>query len=159
MANERIAVVYDITKSLNKHGEIKGRNKKDKRMKKAKCVHHKYTHKMKLKPTIFNSGDGYCVCTICGKRFPTALFDDDSVKKSVKGIQEINEQAKYMSVATGAGKEAVEYFSKTGVVLQSFGKNYKKVRLLAQKQNSIKGKKKKKRGGSGSSQYGSWGNN
>ena len=156
MAN--IPVIMEISKSLNKKGEIRGRSKKETKKLRAMCTHHKYNKKMKLKPAIFNTNDGYCVCTLCGKRFPTKLFDDNELKGIVGDMKTINEQAKYMSVAIGGGKEAVDYFTKTGAVLQSYQKNYKKIRFIAQKQSKIHGKKKNKRNvATGSSQFGSWG--
>lgn len=157
MAN--IPVISEITKSLNKKGEIRGRSKKETKKLKAMCTHHKYNKKGKLKAAVFNTGDGYCICELCGKRFPTKLFDDNELKGIVHDMKTINEQAKYMAVAIGGGKEAIDYFAKTGVVLQSYQKNYKKIRFTAQKQSKIHGKNKKnhnRNGMGGSAQFGSW---
>lgn len=158
---EKLKVVYQTTKVLNKKGKIKGKNKKETKALKAQCCHHMYNKKMKQKPTIFRTGDDYAICEACGARFPVKVFEDDELNARIKGFEEMNNQAKYIAVAVGAGNSTVEYFSKVGAAIQPFKKTYKKIRTIAQKKNSLNKKKNKKgnRTGGGSAQYGSWGSN
>jgi hypothetical protein len=158
---EKLKVVYQTTKVLNKKGEIKGKNKKETKSLKGACPHHKYNKKMKMKPTIFRTGDDYAICEACGARFPVKVFEDEELNARVKSFEEMNNQAKYIAVAVGAGNEAADYFSKLGSIIKPFQKHYKKIRTVAQKKNSINKKKNKKgnRIAGGSAQYGSWGSN
>ena len=73
----------------------------------------------------------------------------------VGGMKEMNNQAKFMSIATNAGDQMSDYFATMGSMLVSFKKNAKKLRTVAEKQGSVREKKKKRN--QGSSMYGSWG--
>lgn len=156
MANFKNGPVGMVTNALNKKGTLKGKNKKETKQLKAICPHHKFNKKGKLKPTIFNNGDGTCTCEMCGARFPASFYKNNELDDVVGGMQTLNDQAKYMAVSLGAGNETIEYFSQAGGILGKYKKAYKKIRNVAEKQNSVK-KKKNKKGGYGSSQYGSWG--
>lgn len=155
---EKLKVVYQTTKALNKKGKIKGKNKKETRALKGGCCHHIYNKKMKLKPNIFRTGDEYAICNGCGARFPVKVFEDDELNARINSFEEMNNQAKYISVAAGAGNEIAEYFSHVGVAIKPFKKAYKKIRNLAQKKQAINKKRKKgnKHFGGGSAQYGTW---
>ena len=78
-------------------------------------------------------------------------------------MKELNNQAKFLSIATNSGEEMSALFSKTGVLLGIYKKNYKKLRKIAEKQSNItggkKGKKNKNKGNGGTSSdaFGSWG--
>lgn len=159
MANNSIKPVKLVTEALNKKGKLKGKNKKDKKMLQLICPHHKYTRKGKLHPTIFNNNDGSCICTLCGQTFPAKFYSNKDLGEAVGNIRSINEQAKYMAVATGAGNNTVDYFSNFAVSLGQYKKVYKKVRNVAEKRGNIrnKGKNKNNHSSAGSSQYGSWG--
>ena len=50
------SVAERISKSLNKHGEIKGENKKETKILKAMCNHHKLTKQQKIKAMVYNNG-------------------------------------------------------------------------------------------------------
>ena len=145
-----------VTEALNKKGALKGKSKKETKVLKALCPHHKYSKKGKLKPTIFNNGDGTCVCTMCGKKFPASLYNNENLGQIVGDMKTLNEQSKYMAVATGAGPATIDYYSQFGVMIGNYKKSYKKLRNVIAKQDSIK-QKKKKRAGTTSAQYGSWG--
>lgn len=146
--------VIKVTKSLNKKGKLKGSNKKETKMLKGICPHHKITKKGKVVPTIFNNGD-YCICSICGGKFPASFYTNDEMDTIVGGMKEMNNQAKFMSIATNAGDQMSDYFATMGSMLVSFKKNAKKLRTVAEKQGSVREKKKKRN--QGSSMYGSWG--
>lgn len=154
--NRKNGPVQMVTRAINKKGRLKGKNKKETKMLKASCPHHRYNKKGKLKPTIFNNNDGTCICTMCGGKFPAKFYDNDQLGQIVGDMRTLNEQSKYMAVATGSGDSTVEYFSQTGAILSKYKKAYKKVRSFADKQSNIKNKKKKKVA-TGSSQYGGWG--
>jgi hypothetical protein len=148
--------VQTVTRSINKRGELKGKDKKETKYLKAICPHHKYNKKGKLKPTIFNNNDGTCICTMCGQKFPTKLYDNDQLGQIVGDMKTLNEQAKYMAVATGSGGNGVDFFAQVGAVLAKYKKSYKKLRTIASKQSHVKEKKRKKNS-MGSNQYGTWG--
>ena len=76
-------IVATITANLNKHGEIKGSNKKETKNLKAMCPHHKLTKKGKNKAMVWNNGDGSLKCTMCDNRVPTDLKSKEDVKKTV----------------------------------------------------------------------------
>ena len=146
--------VVKITKALTKKGKLKGNNKKETKMLKHICPHHKINKKGKVVPTIFNNGD-YCVCTMCKHKFPASFYTNDEYDEAIGTMTEMNDQAKFMSVATNAGDNMVDYFANMGAMLGTFKKNAKKLRNVAEKQGSVKQKKKKHN--QGSSMYGSWG--
>lgn len=152
--------VSKLTKCLNKKGELRGSNKKETKMLKGICVHHKYNKNGKLKSTLFNNGDEYCLCTMCGQKVLPKFYEKDEVKDNVKAMKEMTNQLKFMAVATNSGENMVNYFCECGAMLQSYKKNAMKLTTIAKKQGNVKNKKKNKNGGgSGSSQYGSWGHN
>ena len=72
-------------------------------------------------------------------------------------MKEMNNHNKFTSVATNSGDQMIDYFGQFGVMLESYKKNTKKVRNVAEKQGNVKNKKKNRNGSNGSSQYGSWG--
>ena len=146
--------VVKVTKSTNKKGNLKGKNKKETKMLKAICPHHRINKKGKVVPTIFNNGD-YCICTLCGAKFRANFYSKEEVKEAVGAMKEMNNQAKFMSVATNAGENMCDYFGSFGAMIGTFSKNMKKITKVAQKQGAVKEKKKKH--DQGSSMYGSWG--
>lgn len=151
----RIKQVELVTKAISKHGKLKAENKKKKKMLKKICPHHKYNRHGKVKPTIFPDGDGACICTMCGATFPAKFFSNNEIKEIVGEMKSVNEQAKYLSVAVGAGQNTVDYHTDLAVKLGTFAKSYKKLRGVASKKDTIKKKKNKR--SQGSAQYGSWG--
>lgn len=158
MAQNKLLV--KITSMLNKHGEIKGKDKKETKALKGSCPHWKINKKGKKVTNIKIIGD-YGICKACGAKIPLHLYSNDEVKKTVNGFRDLNNQAKFLSIATNSGDEMVGLFSKQGVLLNLYKKNYKKIRKIAEKQDSLKkGKKKNKNkgnGGASSDAFGSWG--
>ena len=153
---KQIKQVALVTKNLNKKGTLKGKNKKETKYLKAICTSHKYNKKGTLKPTIINNGDGTCICSICGERFPANFFSKDNMHETMKDVNEITAQLKYMAVSTNAGPAAVDYICQTSAMLSQLPKMYKKVHSVAAKQSKNNNNRKKKHS-NGSSQYGSWG--
>lgn len=157
MANKAKSVLK-VTKSIDKKGRLKGSNKKETKVLKGLCPHHRINKNGKVKPTIFSNDGEYCICTMCGAKFPAKFFTNDEIKTLVNDMKEMNNQNKYTAVATNSGDNMVDFFSQFGVMLQSYKKNTKKLRNVAEKQGNVRNKKKNKNGGgNGSSMYGSWG--
>lgn len=146
--------VMQVTKSLNKKGKLKGKNKKETKMLKGMCPHHKLNKHGKVKPTIFSNDGESLICELCGARFPGHFFSNSEIKEIVEDMEVLNNQNKFMAVAIGAGEGTVDFFAQMGVALKSYKKNSKKLRNVAEKQNKVK---KKSKSASGSANYGSWG--
>lgn len=156
MGNKYSKSLEKVSKSVTKKGKLKGNNKQETKALKGMCPHHKITKKGKLKPTVFNNGDGTCICKLCGERFPARFYNNDELHRIVGDMGTINNQAKYMATAIGAGPKSIDYFCEMGVRLKDYPKSYKKIRAVADKQGRAKAKKRRNNMG-GSSQYGSWG--
>ena len=154
---KRCKSVVEVSKHITKKGRIKGKNKKETKMLKGRCTHHKINRKGSVKPMITCDSE-YCYCELCDAKFPTRLFKDDEIKDLVNDFNEFNNQNKYMSVATGVGENMTEYFAQLGVMLSMYKKYAKRVRNIADKTGNHK-KHKKKQKSSGSSQFGSWSRN
>lgn len=158
MAKKRFSkALTSVSKSLNKKGRIKGKNKKETKALKGACPHHKINRKGRVKPTVYVQ-DKDCICELCGKRFPAKFFSNEKVDEIVDDFEEFNNQAKYLATAVNQNSEICDFFSEVGVRIVGIKKKYKKVRNVAKKQSDIKKRKKKNRY-QGSSQYGSWGSN
>ena len=152
--------VIEVTKACTKKGKLKGDSKKKTKTLIGICPHHKLNKKGKIKPTIFSNDGEYCICSMCGEKFPGSFYNNDQLSQIIGDMKELNNQNKYTSVAINAGDQTVDFFAQMGVMLNSYKKNSKKVRNVAERQGSVKKKKNKNRGGgngSGSSMYGSWG--
>lgn len=149
--------VQVVTNSLNKHGEIRGENKKETKNLRALCPHHKITKKGKIKPTVYNDGNGTCTCEMCGHKFPTHLFDKDETSKIVGKMTQMLDQSRYMAEAADLGKETKNYLAQTSVQVAHFPKTYGKIKRVVEKSDSTKKRKNKNRNGRGGSEtYGGW---
>lgn len=146
--------VMTVTKALNKKGRLKGKNKKETKMLKGICPHNKLNKRGHLKPTIFSTDGQYAICTMCGAKFPIPLYKVDEIDEIVGNMKELNNQNKYSAVSSNAGDQTSEYFANMGAMLQTYAKTSKKLRNVVAKQDSVKKKKNKNRGGS--SMYGTW---
>lgn len=155
-------IVVQTTKALTKKGKLKGKNKKETKVLRAMCPHHKINKHGKLKPTIWitkgDDGIAYSICTLCNKKFPAHFFSDDEIADIVENMELLNNQNKFSAVATNAGDDTVKFFAQEGVILSKYKKLSKKTRNLAKKQSSIY-KKRKKDKNQGSFKYGSWSTN
>ena len=147
-------ILRRLTKNTNKHGEIKGKNKKDTKRLRATCLHHKVNKHNKPKATIFSNDGEFCNCLMCKASFPAKFYSNQEISERLDDMIEMNEQCKYIAVATGAGDDIVNYYVQLNVLLSSYKKNTKKLRDIAEKQDRVGKKKKHNRGGS--SAYGSW---
>lgn len=152
--------IVKVTESLNKSGRIKGKNKKETKVLRAICGHHKINKKGKLKPQIYNNGTGECTCELCERTFRTKLFTDEMVNEIIDNAMELADQGEFIAISTDAGEEAVNAFAEFKVALINLGKAYRRVRQLAQKQDKIKNKNRRGKDGrndkDSSAAYGGW---
>lgn len=150
--------VIKCTKALNKKGLIKGSSKKETKTLEGMCASHKINKKGKVVPQI-KAANGYCYSTMVrGVKFPANFYSKDDLKEEIKKMEMLNEQAKFMAVATNAGEDMVDYFASIGIMLKFYKKNYKRIKKVAEKQGAIKNKKKKGYGRTTDS-YGTWSHN
>ena len=117
---ERIKSLEMVSKAVNKKGKLKGKNKKETRGLKAICPHNRYNKKGKMRPTIVNNNDGTCTCALCGATFSTKIYKGDMLKDAIQPFKALNDQAKYMAAASGAGAKAIDYFAQTGAMLANY---------------------------------------
>lgn len=151
------STVQVVTNSLNKHGEIRGKDKKESKNLKAMCPHHKITKKGKIKPTVYNDGNGTCTCEMCGHKFPTHLYDKDETGKIVGKMTQLLDQSRYLAEAADLGKDTKQYLASTSVSVSHFPKTYGKIKKVVEKSENTKRRKNKGRGGRGGSEvYGGW---
>lgn len=155
------SIVATVTNSLNKHGEIKGKDKKETKNLRAMCPHHKITKKGNIKATIINDGAGTCTCLMCGASWSTDLPDKDEVKKILKPVKELLDMSRFLAEAADLGKETKAYLAKVSVDMAHLPKTYNKITHVVKKSESIKNKKRKgnKNNNSydgGSQRYGGW---
>lgn len=146
--------IMTVTKSVSKKGRLKGKNKKETKMLKGMCPHHKLNKHGKVKPTVFSNDNESLICEMCGARFPGSFFSNSKIKEIVRDMQTLNDQNKYIAVAVGAGEGTIDYFAQMGIALQTYKKNSKKLRNVAEKSSKVKKKSKQR---TGSESYGSWG--
>ena len=147
--------IQDVTRVLDRKGRLKGKNKKQTKILKYSCVHHKYNKKMnKVKTTAKKVGNSL-ICSACGAEISKQFFPKNQVKDICNELQEIVQQAKFLSVACGTSPDTINFFSKFSVELSMFPKAYKRLSEIANNRGKMK---KKKNDYSGSRQYGAWRN-
>lgn len=148
--------VSAVSKSLNKKGKIKGKNKKETKYLTRACTHHYYNRKGKLKAAFFNNSNGECICELCGRSFPTKPETKSDVRGKLETVLGLANQAVTAAVAGSLGEKAVDKFVNLKVLLEEFPKDYSRTMKAISKEDNIKKKKKNNNGGGGSSQYGGW---
>lgn len=144
-----------ITQHLSKKGKLKCDDKKQMKVLRGACVHHKLNNNGKIKAQISSNGKGERFCRICGATFTTTPFDDESLASILSDMENLNNQAKFVVTAVGADNSSQRFFAETGSILKLYPKAYQKLIKVAKKADSVKKKKKKNRS-DGSSTYGSW---
>jgi hypothetical protein len=154
---KQFKAVSAISKSLNKKGKIKGKNKKETKYLMRACTHHYYNRKGKLKPAFINNSNGECICELCQRSFQTKPETKADVKDKLNPILSLANQAVTAAVAGNLGDKAVDKFVNLKVLLEEFPKDYSRTMKAISKEDNIKKKKKNNNGGGGgSSQYGGW---
>ena len=135
--------VLEVTKHLNKKGNLKG-SKKEVKTLRSICCHHVMNKKGKVKPKIHEENRN-CKCPICKDKFRPDFYSDQEYDKAYNGYKPIVSQAKFLAVATGASKTSVQRVAGFSLDLDRFGKTYKNLRSVAQKQDKVKNKKKRRK--------------
>ena len=153
---QQLKTVALITKSLNKKGRIKGKNKKETKALKNACGHHYYSKKGKVKPLFFNDNNGHCICEACNSQFQTAIESKSEVKEIVAPVINLADQAVVAAISGNLGAKTVEKITGLKVVLHDFHKDYAKIMKAVSKRDNLS-KRKKKTNTYGSASYGSWG--
>ena len=149
-------IIATIKEHTNKHGKIKGKNKKQTRTLVGACPHHTLNKNGKIKPILSNDGKQTCTCRACGASFKGHPYSGEDVKRMAKGTKELVNQLKYLSVAVNAGNETVRFACELGSMLEHLPSVYKNVKQIAEKAEAVKNKKKKKKSNSNFSNVGGW---
>lgn len=146
-----------VSNNINKKGELRGKSKKETKILKKACFHHKITKKGHLKPTIYNNGDGVCTCLTCGASFPTKIATKEELEEMIKKVRQYIEQLKFMAASAGfVDKGLEEYILMLQIYLSKLDNLYCRItKSVRKKENFSKNKKKKNNGGSNSS-LGGW---
>lgn len=134
--------VVEVSKHLSKKGKLSG-NKKEKKALRSICTHHAINRKGKIKARIHDEGNRNCQCDICKERFRSGFYTDQEFSSAYNKIKPIASQAKLLSIATGAGKGTVQEIASLNLHIDRFGKTYRNLRSVAEKQDKVKNKKKK----------------
>lgn len=151
------SVVRIIKDNTTKKGKIRGKNKQETRIMKGACPHHTINKKGKIVPTLVSDRDSnkYKVCRLCGARVEARTYDKEEVSKKLQGAIDVDNNMKFLAVATNAGEPMVRFSSELGSMLKVAKKYYRKVAKIAEKAEKIKSKKNKGRRSNDS--LGSWG--
>ena len=132
--------ILRITECMNKKGEIKGKSKKETKELRARCMHHRYTQRGKIRMAIKNNEDGYATCRLCKARFTTTPYAMEYVKKCIHKVQEIVNQMKFICIACNMGQDTQKYLEQLAILLSVLKKTYKKMLKVALKRDKIKNK-------------------
>lgn len=150
------SVVATITANQKK-GKLKGKNKKETRILKGACTHHIIGKNGKIKPMYHNDGNGRCICRMCGGSWKAKMYNDDDLERIIGKTEDVNNQSKMIVQAIGADKSTIRYFSEFGSMLKLYSKTYNNIRRIAEKQDSMKRKKKGNHsGGNSNTTLGAW---
>lgn len=134
----------EISKHLTKNGKLTG-SKKEKKALRSICPHHSLNRKGKVKARIHDEGNKNCQCPICKERFRSGFYSDQEFDAAYAKFKPIASQAKFIATATNAGKGTIEEISSLNLHIDTFGKTYRNLRSVAEKQDKVKNKKKKQR--------------
>lgn len=142
------------TSCLNKHGELKGKNKKETKVIKDTCMHHKVGKKGKLKSRV-NVNDQTAHCTMCDHDFPATLYDKEERNRIINDYREFVDHTKFVAASIGAGEDTLRCLGESAVSIENVKKINKKCTKIVRKEDQI-AKKKKKNKDNGNSKLGSW---
>lgn len=135
-----------VTNHVNKKGRLTG-SKKEKAVLRSICPHHVLDKKGRIKKAKLDSVDHgkKCQCRICQDKFKSGYYTDQEYEKGYSSFKEIISQAKMVAVAVGADQKSIQGIATLNLQVDRFGKVYRNLRKLGQKQDKVKGKKKRKR--------------
>lgn len=141
------------TSCLNKRGELKGKNKKETRIIRDTCMHHKIGRKGKLKSRV-DVQESQAHCTMCGHDFTAEPYSKEDRKKVIGEIREFADHTKFIAAAVGADENTLRHLAEFSVGIDNINKINKQCTKIVKKTDQISKKKKKNR--ETSSQLGSW---
>lgn len=142
------------TSMLNKHGELKGRNKKETALLRDTCMHHKKNKKGKNKSRV-ELEDGQACCAMCQAEFRAQPYSKSERKEIIGEGKELANHTKFMAAACGADEQTLRSLAEISVGLTNLGKINKSLTKIVSKEDAIK-KKNKKNKGNTSESLGSW---
>lgn len=142
------------TSCLNKHGELKGKNKKETKVIKDTCMHHKVGKKGKLKSRVNVTGET-AHCTMCDQDFPATIYTKEDRRRIITDYREFLNNTKFMAAGIGAGEDTQRFLAESAVSIDNVNNINKKCSKIIRKQDQI-AKKKKKNKDTGNSKLGSW---
>lgn len=131
-----------VSEHLTKKGKIKGSKKEVKNIKSI-CPHHALNRKGKKKAKVQPLKGKMCQCKICQEKYKQDFYTDQELDKAYNEIKPQMSQAKLLVQATNADKYSVQYISEANIYIDRFGKFYRNLRSVGQKQDKTKKKKKK----------------
>lgn len=144
------------TQSLNKHGELKGKNKQETRALTETCMHHIESKKGKLKSRVdVNQEDKMAHCTMCNHDFQASLYDKESAKDVIDAYKGFVDHTKYIAAAVGVDEKTQRILASMNIQAVNAYKLNRKLTKIVSKEDRVKSKKKKNRGNV-SSEFGAW---
>lgn len=139
----------EISKHVSKKGKLNDCNKREKKALKSICPHQIVTKNGKIKPTIEDAGSKNGVdmvrCRICGDIIKAGFYTDEEYAKAYNAMKPIMSQGKMLAAAIGVGKKVTQQIAESNLYLDNYGKTYKNMRNVAEKQERVRNKKKKKK--------------
>ena len=131
------------TASLNKHGELKGKNKKETRVIRDTCMHHKIGKKGKLKSRVDLIGDNMGHCTMCCHEFTITPYTKEDRKKIISDVTEMTDQTKFMAAAIGADESTQRALAEFSVGIRNLNRINKQCTKMVKKEDQLSKKNKK----------------
>lgn len=141
------------TQKLNKHGELKGRNKRETKLIKDTCLHHKIGKKGKVKSRIDLNGSK-AHCTMCDHDFIVTPYDRETRKEVIDNMWEFTDQTKFMAAAVGADENTLRTLGEFSVGLDNINRINKVLTKIVKKEDMLSKKKKKNK--NSSQELGDW---
>ena len=142
LGNKKLVELH--SKSLNKHGVLKGRNKKETEVLKATCMHHKLNKKGKLKSRVSDvDKNGVCHCLMCEADFRALPYTKEDRKKALADSLNLIDNTKFYATAVGVNESAQRVLAEAAVTMRVVAKINKKVTKIVMKKDNLSEKKKK----------------
>lgn len=141
------------TQKLNKHGELRGKNKQETKIIKDTCMHHKIGKKGKVKARIDLDGN-QAHCTMCDHEFTATPYSSEDRKRIIGDMWDLTDQTKFMAAAVGADENTQRTIAEFAVGINNIKRINKKLTKIVEKEDMVNKKRKKNK--NSSQQLGSW---
>lgn len=142
------------TAKMNKHGELKGSNKKETRVIRDTCCHHRIGKKGKVRSRV-DIVNGEAHCTMCNSDFRAKPYSKEERKQVIGDITEFANHTKFMAAAIGAGEDTLRSLAEFSVGIDNVERINKTCTKIVKKEDQIS-KKNKKNSSNSSSNLGNW---